>query len=328
MRMRSQIFAASDDVLSIDFLLLHEFSLLSFASAVEPLRAANRVSGRTLYRWRVLSSDGAMVLTSSGLQIAVDGAFEPQTTSDTLVVVAAFNVARHAGPSVMKGLRQCARRRLPLGGVESGAFVLAMAGVLAGRRATTHWEDLATFSDSFPDITVSSSRYVVDGDRFTSGGASPTLDMMLDLIRLRQGYGLALSVASVFIYERAHAGEDPQPSLSLGRLDWFEPRLAAAIRLIESQIDEPQTISALSARLGISRRTLETLFVSHVGQSPQDFVRGMRLEAARRLVLESRDNMTSVATNCGFQSASAFARAFRHRYGTSPSQARKAHRGW
>jgi transcriptional regulator GlxA family with amidase domain len=325
--MRLKIFAASDDVLSIDFLLLPEFSLLSFASAVEPLRAANRVAGRTLYRWRVLSPDGAPAATSSGLSLAVDGPFDPQATSDAVVVVAAFNVARHATAGLMKGLRLCARRRLPLGGVESGAFVLARAGVLAGRRATTHWEDLVAFAESFPDITVSPSRYVVDGDRFTSGGASPTLDMMLDLIRLRQGYGLALSVASVFIYDRAHAGEDPQPSLSLGRLDWFEPRLAAAIRLIENQLDEPLPISVLAARLGISRRTLETLFVSHVGQSPQDFVRGMRLEAARRLVLESRDNMTSVATNCGFQSASAFARAFRQRYGTSPSQARKVHRG-
>jgi transcriptional regulator GlxA family with amidase domain len=227
---------------------------------------------------------------------------------------------------VLKALRLCARRRLPLGGVESGAFVLAMAGVLAGRRATTHWEDLPAFSERFPDIQVSPSRYVVDGDRFTSGGASPTLDMMLDLIRLRQGYALALSVASIFIYERAHTAEDPQPSLSLGRLDWYEPRLAAAIRLMETRLSDPLPVSSLAARVGTSRRTLEMLFQSHVGQSPQDFCRGLRLEAGRRLVLESRDNMSSVATHCGFQSASAFARAFRQRYGMSPGEARIAGR--
>jgi transcriptional regulator GlxA family with amidase domain len=211
--------------------------------------------------------------------------------------------------------------------VEAGAWVLALAGLLEGRQATTHWEDLEDFTARFPGIDVRPNRFVVDGDRFTTGGASPALDMMLELIRIRQGYALALSVASVFIYDRAHTGEDPQPSVSLGSLGWYEPRVAAAIRAMEERIDRPLPIAAIAARLGIGVRTLETQFQQHVGLSPRAYYGQMRLEAGRRMVLETCDDMSSVAARCGFHSASAFARAFRERYGSSPSSARAARRG-
>ena len=324
--MAARIFLPSDETLHLDLLVLPDVSLLSLASTLEPLRAANRVAGREFYRWRLVSPDGKAVTTSSGLRIDVDAAFDPSSAADTLVVIAAFNVFRHATPALLRGLRTVARRRVAIGGVEAGAWVLALAGLLEGRKATTHWEDLEDFSTRFPGIEVQPSRFVVDGDRFTTGGASPALDMMLDLIRIRQGYALALSVASVFIYDRAHTGEDPQPSVSLGSLGWYEPRVAAAIRAMEERIDMPLPIHEIAARLGIGVRTLEARFHQHVGLSPRAFYGRMRLEAGRRMVLETCDDMSSVAARCGFHSASAFARAFRERYGSSPSAARTARR--
>lgn len=321
--MLPSIFRPSEESLRVDLLLLPELSLLSFASTLEPLRAANRVAGRRLYDWRLLGAGSREIVTSSGVHLAADALFDPGDVGDLLIVLAAFNVQRHAGPALLGQLRRLGRRGVPMGGVEAGAWVLAMAGLLAGRRATTHWEDLESFAARFPETDVRPDRYVIDGPVFTTGGASPALDTMLALIRARQGYALALDVASIFIYDQSHAGEDPQPSLSLGRLGWYEPRVARAMRAMEETIGEPLPLAAIAARAGTSRRTLETLFAGIVGVPPRDFYLGARLNAGRRLVVETRQSMTAIAERVGFASASAFARAFRRRFGLSPTQARR-----
>ncbi|ESR23459.1 GlxA family transcriptional regulator [Lutibaculum baratangense] len=321
--MHRSIFHPSEETLRLDLLVLPDVSLLSFASTLEPLRAANRVSGRKLYDWRLLGAVGTEVVTSSGIRLPMDGVFDPEATRDALVVVASFNVERHASPRLLGQLRHLARRGLCMGGVEAGAWVLGLAGLLGGRRATTHWEDLEIFASRFPDTDVRPNRYVIDGQFFTTGGASPALDTMLALIRARQGYALALDVASVFIYDQSRTGEDPQPSLSLGRLDWYEPRVAKAMRLMEEALADPLPVAGIAERLGTSRRTLETLFASVVGMSPGEFYLGARLNAGRRLVVETRQSITAIAERVGFGSASAFARAFRQRFGLSPTEARR-----
>jgi transcriptional regulator GlxA family with amidase domain len=298
-------------------------SLLSLASTIEPLRAANRVSARPVYRWRLVSADGAPVVTSSGLPIAVQAAFDPGAVPGALIVVASFNVFHHSTPKLLSGLRLVGRRGVPLGGVESGAWTLALAGLLDGRRATTHWEDLEEFAARFPAVAVRPDRFVVDGQRFTTGGASPALDMMLHLIRSRQGYAMALDVASIFIYDQSRAPEDPQPVVSLGRLGWNEPRVSKAIRLMEERVERPIAIPAIAKRAGISARALETLFLRTVGLPPRDYYLALRLNAGRRLVLETRKSVTEISAMTGFGSASAFARSFRSRFGESPREARR-----
>jgi len=320
------IFAPASEPLDIDFLVLPDVSLLSLASTIEPLRAANRAAGRVLFRRRLLSPDGKAVTTSGGMPIPVEAPFVPDDARDALVVVAAFNVPTHARPPLLAALRRVARRGVAIGGVESGSLVLAMAGLLNGRRATTHWEDLEEFAARFPEIDVRSDRYVIDGMRFTTGGASPALDMMLHLIRTRHGHALALDVASFFIYDELRAAGDPQPTVSLGQLGWSEPRVAAAIRIMEERVERPMAIPVLARKAGIGPRMLETLFARAVGMSPRDYYGALRLNAGRRLVLESRKSMTEIATQTGFASASAFARSFRIRFGESPREARRRRR--
>jgi transcriptional regulator GlxA family with amidase domain len=319
----NDLFAPTSEALDVDILVLPDVSLLCFASTIEPLRAANRVSARPIYRWRLLSADGAPVLTSSGLPVPVHGAFDPGTVPGALIVVASFNVFQHSTPALLAGLRRVARRGVPLGGVEAGAWTLALAGLLDGRRATTHWEDLDEFAARFPSVEVRPDRFVVDGPRFTTGGASPALDMMLHLIRSRQGYALALDVASIFIYDQSRAPEDPQPVVSLGRLGWHEPRVSTAIRLMEERIERPIAIPAIARRAGVSARALETLFLRTVGLSPRDYYLALRLNAGRRLVLETLKSVTEISAITGFGSASAFARSFRSRFGESPREARR-----
>lgn len=317
------LFSPSPDALDITLLVFPEVSLLSFAATLEPLRAANRAGGQEHYTWRLVSSDGNPVVTSSGLPLPVQGQFDPSISTDALIVLAAFNVAQHTSPRLLAGLRKMAQRGVAIGGVESGSWVLAKAGLLDGRRATTHWEDLDDFAATHPAIDVCPDRFVVDGNRFTTGGASPALDMILHLVRARQGYPLALEVASIFIYEEVRTGGDPQPVVSLGKLDWNEPRVSAAIRIMGKRIERPVSIHAIAKEVGISLRMLEVLFRQTVGVSPHGCYLNLRLKAGRRLVLDTRKSITEIANQTGFGSASAFARRFRASFDESPAQARK-----
>lgn len=321
------IFTSSDAPLTVDIWLLPDVSLLSLAAVMEPMRGANRVAGRSLFHWRLLSRDGAPSASSSGLPLAVSGPADPETDADTVIAIASFEV-QALGDTLSAPLRRVARRGKALGGVEAGSWLLARAGLLAGKRATTHWEDLEAFADAHPEIDVRPDRYVVDGRMFTTGGASPALDMMLHLVRARYGYAIALNVASLFIYDQAHPAEAPQPQVSLGRLGWREPRLREAVALMEGALDDPTPIADIARRVGCSERRLAELFQKRLGTAPYAYYLTLRLNAGRRLAIDSALSMTEIADATGFASASAFARAFRGRFGESPTEARaRADRG-
>ena len=326
MNRETSIFTPSDDPLRVTLLLLPESSMMSLASTLDPMRAANRVARRPLFTWRIVTPDGAPAPLTCGVPVPAEGRFGRELEGDALIVVAGFNQERHAGRALLTQLRGAASRVRALGGVEAGGWLLARAGLLDGHAATTHWEDLEDFAARFPEVTVRPDRFVIDGRCFTSGGASPTFDLMLHLIRSRFGYPLALEVASVFIYDEAHAATDAQPLVSLGRLAGYEPRVAAAIRLMESRLDSPLTTAAIARRLEISVRTLELLFRQALGIGPGTYCLRLRLQAARRLLLDTRLSMQVVAVRCGFGSHSAFSRIFRQHFAVSPSAYRRAHR--
>lgn len=308
--------------LAVDIVLANEFSLMCLAATLEPLRAANRVAGETLFAWRLLSSDGDPAITSSGVPFPVTGRFEAREARDTIIVVSAFDHERHGAPLIGR-LRAVARRGIPIGGVEAGSWIMARAGLLDGYRATTHWEDIDEFARAFPAIDAVSDRYVVDRDRFTTGGATPALDLMLHLVRVRHGIAIALDVASIFIYDQERLSTEPQRIVSIGRLGRAEPKLAAAIRLMEGAIDEPLPMAALARRVRLSPRGLQKLFRRRLGMAPQTYFLALRLANARRLLQETRRSVIEIALASGFASASAFARAFRRRFGCTPRSIRK-----
>ncbi|SEE41922.1 transcriptional regulator, AraC family with amidase-like domain [Rhizobiales bacterium GAS188] len=306
--------------LRIDILVIDGFSLLSLASTMEPLRAANRVSGRELYRWRLLGLGGRQATSSSGVPLTLQESFQPSDLGEVLIVVSAFEHERN-GAAALPLLRAVARqKRIPIGGVEAGSWILARAGLLDRYRATTHWEDVEDFALAYPNVEVVRDRYVIDRDRFTTGGASPAFDLMLELIRSQHGPGLALDVSSIFIYDESHPGADPQPMVSTGRLDRAEPRLTASIRLMEERIDAPSSIAELARRAGMTARGLQKLFRRHLDTSPGAYYLNLRLAAARRMLELAGRPVLEAAAQTGFTSSSAFARAFRRRYGISPGR--------
>ena len=327
MKSAESIFTPSEAPLAATLLLLPESSMMSLACTLDPMRAANRMARRPLFTWRIVTPDGAPATLSCGVPVAPTGALHPKLEGDALIVIGGFNQERHADPQTLARLRATARRFRAVGGVETGSWVLARAGLLNGRSATTHWEDLEDFATRFPEVEVLPDRFVIDGRSFTCGGASPSFDLMLHLIRQRFGYPLALEVASAFIYDEAHSASDAQPLVSLGALASSEPRIAAAIRLMECHLDSPLTAAAIARRLGVSVRTLESLFKRALGLGPGTYYLRLRLQAARRLLLDTRLSMQDIAVRSGFASHSAFSRVFRQHYGVSPSTYRRAQHG-
>ncbi len=316
------IFVSETGTLDVTFLVLPGASILCVASAIDPLRAANRISGEQLYRWTITSPDGADTLTTSGLCVTVSGKFDASARHEVIIIIGGFGTAPYGKGLFISSLAKACRQARAVGGIEAGTWLLGRAGLLEGRNATTHFEDMEDFRACFPSANIRQDRYVIDGPVFTSSGASPTFDLMLHLIRSRQGVSMAMNAASVFVHEPPRHNETAEPLVSIGQLEQNEPRLEAAIRLMEGHIDEPMHITAIAKRLGISARTLEQAFLCHIGEPPARFYLGLRLAAARKMVTDTKLPLTEIAARTGFSSAAVFTRAFGARFGRTPSSLR------
>ena len=314
------LFATSDATLKVLILLLPQSSLMSLAATLDTMRAANRISRRRLFDWQVSTLAGEPVKLSCGQTIHPDKSFSEASSGDLLICIAAFGHQKHMQPQQLSEYKKQAKNFSYIGAVESGSWILARAGYLRGRSATTHWEDLEDFRDSFPAISVRPDRYVIDGKYFTTGGAAPTIDLFLHLIRSRYGHTLALEVASVFIYDGKHSADVPQPLVSLGALQETQPKITAAVRLMEQHIDTPLSSRQIAQQLHMSSRNLELLFRRQLSTSPQRYYKRLRLQSARRLVLDSEHNMQEIAVRCGFNSLAAFSREFKTFLSVQPAE--------
>lgn len=319
----ASVFQSERSPLKISVLIFPGSSIMCVASTVDPLRAANRVAGEALFDWKIVSADGEAPVTTAGLPVAVSGRLDASEGTDVLVVVGGFGSREQGSAATLAAIRKVARSARAVGGVEAGTWFLGRAGLLDGRSATTHWEDLEDFAAAFPEADVRPDRYIIDDPVFTTGGASPTFDLMLHLIRTRLGMAVALDVASVFIYDQSRAATDAQPLVSLGRLDGYDPRLAQAIRVMEAHVDKPLTVAAIARRIGVTSRTLEKIFAGAIGETPGAYSLRLRLNAARRLVLDTAVPMADIAARTGFSSAAAFSRAFSKIFGQAPVRLRK-----
>ncbi len=317
------IFEASEEKLRVTLLVLPESSMMSLASVLDPMRAANRISGRALFEWRIATLNNKPAPLTCALAVEADTALDFNSGGDVLIVIASFNQQQHAGPAHLKLIKRIARNFKAIGGIEAGSWILARCGLLKNRAATTHWEDLEEFAAHFPGVDLRPDRYVVDEPVFTTGGAAPTFDLILHLIRKRYGYPLAMEVSSVFIYDARQSAAEAQPLVSLGMLESHEPRVAAAIRVMEQHVDDTLNIEQVAAQLDLSVRMLEYLFRDTMNLSPAAYYRRLRLQIARRMVVDTRLQLQEIAIRTGFNSLSSFSRQFKNHYRQSPGECRK-----
>ncbi|WP_416369276.1 GlxA family transcriptional regulator [Tritonibacter mobilis] len=294
----------------VDILLFDDFSGHCLANTVEPMRAANTLAGRELYRWRFLSLNSSRVVSSSGMEVTAHAQLA-DCRGDMLAVMPSYNFLRHDTPETRRALRAAAMRYSELAGLDTGPWLLAAAGLLDGRRATIHWDELERLAEAYPDIDVQRSRYVLDGNRITCTGALAAFDLMLERIGIAHGQALRLEVAALFM---STEGSGPTPESMLARTKV----VARAVGVMQAHVEEPLSIPEIARQIGRSRKDLEARMKSDLGATPAKVYRRLRLIQARKLILETDIGISEVATRTGYENPSALTRAFRVEFGTTP----------
>ncbi|MBF9046972.1 helix-turn-helix domain-containing protein [Rhodobacterales bacterium LSUCC0031] len=296
----------------IAVLLFPHFSNLCLANAVEPLRGANTLARKTLYQWHYVGLDIGPVISSSGLPVTPEMTLADLGGADYLLVITSYGHRDFCTPSVARRLRAAAARMGALVGMDTGSVVLAAAGLLDGYRATAHWDVLTEFAEGFPEVDVVQDRFVIDGDRLSCGGATTTMELMLELIAQHHGPMLGLDVGALFML-----GERPGTGPHLPGIAG-DHVLRAAAALMRRHLENPLPIPEIARRLGLSQRGLEQRCKTAAGRAPLGLYAAIRLGEAYRLVQDTSLSVAEIAGRVGYADASAMTRAFRREFGLSP----------
>ncbi len=305
---------------AFDFLICPTFTLLAFASAVEPLRIANQLSQRPLYAWRTATADGRPATSSCGLTVQVDGPLGTPSRDTTLVVCAGNQPEIAITPNIVAAVQRHHRHGGRICGLCTGPFALAKAGLLTNRRFTLHWENQPAFREMFPALTPSETKFEIDDRVMTCGGGAAATDLMIDIIARDQGEAFANMVLDMCL-RRVAIGRDPGQRSSLSAVAQLRnPGLAAMVELMKRHIEDPMSMEELSTRIGYSRRNVERIFRKALGQAPARFYLDMRLDHARNLLSGTDLSLSEVSAACGFATRSHFSKAFTARFGTAPSR--------
>lgn len=313
------------DVFHVGVVLTPGFSLMAFASTVEPLRGANLVSGTALYRWTYLSPEGGTSRSGGGLEVitaALPGASEADF--DMVVVCGGLGCESYHSRKLDAFLRRIMRRNVVVGSVSTASFVLARTGLLDNRRCTVHWDYLESFREAFPQVEATNDLFVIDHGVFTCAGGTAAMDVMLHFIMQRHGDAFARAVSDQFIYGTMRHPTDAQRTALRVRLGIADPVVIGTVGLMEGAIEAPLTLPELARAVGVSTRQLERLFRRYLGCSPAQYYIRTRLERARGLLRQTALSVMEIGLACGFTSASHFARTYRSHFKIAPSADRRS----
>lgn len=305
------------------FLTLRQFSMIAFTNAIEPLRMANYLAEESIYRWSVCTFDGQPVPASNGLTVAQTERIDETALPDILFVCGGVDVQHVVDDALTHSLRRLARKRIVLGGLCTGAYALARAGLLDGYRCAIHWENLSALRESFPQTVFTPDLFVVDRDRCTCTGGIAPLELMLHLITPRIGKTLAAGISDQFILERVRDADDPQRIPLANRLGGYHKSLTQAAALMEANVEEPLSLDELARMTEVSQRQLQRLFRRSLGLTPAQYYLNLRLRRARELLLQTDMPIMSITVACGFRSPAHFSKSYRAVFGHSPSRQRR-----
>jgi transcriptional regulator GlxA family with amidase domain len=300
------------------FVLAPGFPLMAYASAVEPLRAANVLSGRLLYAWRHMTAGAGEARASNGVAFRPDFDMAREPTPSAVIVCSGGNPASFSHPPTLARLRRFARRGAKIGGVSAGSFILAQAGLLDGYRCTIHWEHASAFAEAFAELRLTHSLFEIDRDRLTCAGGIAALDMMHAMIRDDHGQALAAAVSDWFIQTSVRSSADRQRLSIRERYGVGNPKIARVLQRMESESERPADRAALAGLAGVSVRQLERLFAAHLRCPIDEQYKRIRLERARKLVAQTALPVVEIALICGFRTASHFSRSYKAAYGDAP----------
>jgi len=314
---------AAVQVTRVAFVLVPRFNMMSLVALLEPMRVANYLSPQPLYHWEYLSAEGGEVLASNGMHQATTTLAEAGDPA-LVFVCGSWGTEHYHSPELMSWLRLLHRNGGRLAAIELGVYVLARAGLLGERAATTHWSCMSGFAEQFPRVRLREQLYTEDGRILTCAGGTATLDLALHLIAEDHGDQIAFEVAEQVMHHPVRGAEFPQRHTLGAATDRIPADLRAAVTLIEDHTDEPLTVPEIAARTGISQRQLERLFKRYIGCSAVQFSQLLRLQYARVLLTSTRLSIRDVSAATGFNSMSYFSQAFARCFGKKPSEYRHA----
>lgn len=300
------------------FMLMPGFSAMAFFSAIEPLRIANRLAGRQLYRWTLHAPSGGHAIASNGMEIRVEATLPP--SPDALVVCAGFDPLEEARPAVLGKVRRSWRAGSQVGAIDTGAFILAEAGILGRERITIHWEAAEDFRRRYPRIPVSTELYERHARLFTCAGGTAAMDMMLDGIALSHGLDLASAVSDQLIHDRIRPATSPQRTSLAEQVRGAGPEVQRLIAAMERGIGLQIPLENILDAAAIGRRQAERLLKARLQTTPGRFYRELRIRHAIELMRNARMPVHEAALVAGFSSQPVFSRACRQQFGASPRE--------
>ncbi len=313
------------DQTHVSFILIPRFNMLTVTATIEPMRIANYLSPETLYSWDFRSPEPGLVQASNGLGVECASLDDKNALpSDIIAVCGSWGAESFQSPSLFNWLRRQERHGVWMISIELGLYALAHAGLLSGRRATTHWSWKPGFAEQFPDVDICEQLYTIDRNLMTCAGGTAGLDLMLHLVTEKHGDQLAVEVANQILHYPRRPAEGAQRFGAGGLDEEIHPNVRAAMSLIESHIEEPVSVPELCRQLGVSQRQLERLFRKNTGCSIVQFSQLLRLQYARVLLTSTRMTIREVSAACGFNSMSYFSLSFAKTFGKKPSEYRQA----
>lgn len=303
--------------------------MIAFATALDPLRSANRMLGYEAYTWRLASIDGKPVRASNGVECAVNTSLEEERKKmsgadrpSMAIVCSGLEVEKYHNKSAFAWLREEYNRGVAVGGLCTGSHILAAAGLLSNKRCAIHWENLPGFSEAFPKANVFADLFEIDQNIYTCAGGTAALDMMLKLIGDDFDDNLVNRVCEQVLTDRVRNPTDRQRLPLRARLGVQNSKVLTIIELMEANLAEPLSLIEIADHVDLSRRQIERLFRSEMGRSPARYYLEIRLDRARHLLIQSSLPVVEVAVACGFVSASHFSKCYRELYARSPQQER------
>ncbi|QGX97580.1 GlxA family transcriptional regulator [Roseovarius faecimaris] len=300
------------------------FNIAATMGFLDPFRAANYLAGRSLFRWALFSEAGGACPASNGTAVMTQPlGMVDSGRSDMLVLSSSWTPEAYASKALLGVVRRAARSGAMLCGIDTGAFLLAQAGVLDGHRATCHYEHIDAFAETYPDVELHEDLMVFDRQRATCCGGSAAVDFGLILLGRMQGDGLANDAAKYLCHAHIRSPGMRQADPQAEPIGARAPEvLRRVIAIMERHLESPLTLPELCRKAQVSQRHLDRLFRAHVQASPAQYYRDIRLDRARGLVTQTEMSMAEVAQAAGFARQDHFARAYKARFGLPPSRDR------
>jgi transcriptional regulator GlxA family with amidase domain len=309
----------------IGFLLFPGFPMACLTSMIEPLRAANEISKTATFEWTLVSEGREKVMASADVSFEAECVLAYDLAVDCLILLSAPN-STFEKPQTTAHLRALARHGTTLGAVSGGVFPLARSGVHLRDAISVHWCYRAAFDSEFPDTKKSDQVIEVSDTILTASGAAAAFDLSLQLIRARLGEATATEVACWFQHPMMRT-EDVRQSIptisSVAKSEQALPaKVARVIDIYSAALTAPPRLCDVAEDIGMSTRQLERSFKKATGLNPSNYLRRMRMKAAKQLVMYTNQSFTEIAEAVGYSSTSILKRYYTEVYGLSPREDR------